>query len=436
MWFRRVLFLSLLGVLSLPVHSAAQPKGNSNFSGTSLPEPPQQKEPWIPSPAGPQLPANLISATTRLFEQGLADPRGLEYREVEIMVWKIWGRETIVKTHAWVLPGAPSAQRFAVCWNGIVYPVNSVGNEVDPSRDVEVAIKSDEEWRANQAKTSTLPVYRFRNANPHGFSIGEKVLLPIRACLLLRLGKNDLAERVWATWLAGMNAKINDDSVHLADPYLMLAMDWLWAMYDRAMSAHMSGEDSLCLVSAVMTQATAKSIRQEIGARPLLAQKPLPYYLDFLKPLTSLIQDEERRLKRSRTWSVPRDATALRQKSIMQLIDYLDEAFAIQKSYPGGIDMSDDSLVEELIRRGKDAVEPLLFALENDIRLTRSVESSRPWRYDRHIMTVYETAHQSLRRILSIGNNDEQDWETIEKGPEGRRAVAARLRALAQRLPN
>jgi hypothetical protein len=48
-------------------------------------------------------------------------------------------------------------------------------------------------------------------------------------------------------------------------------------------------------------------------------------------------------------------------------------------------------------------------------------------------MTVYETALQALRQILSIGNEHFEDWENIERGVEGRRTVAARLRAVAAR---
>ena len=156
-------------------------------------------------------------------------------------------------------------------------------------------------------------------------------------------------------------------------------------------------------------------------------------YMNFLQPLALLIQDQERRAKHPRITSVPRDAATLRQQTTVQLIDYLDEALAIQMGYPGGIDMDEDSVVAELVRRGSDAVEPLLNALENDTRLTRSVRSSRPWHRDRHFMTVYETALQALRRILSAGNDNPEDWENIEKGLEGRRTVAARLRRLAQR---
>ena len=61
-----------------------------------MPEPPSQGEPWT-APAT-KLPKFLVSATGILFEQGVADPRGCEYREVEV------GGDWIVKAHGFVLP--------------------------------------------------------------------------------------------------------------------------------------------------------------------------------------------------------------------------------------------------------------------------------------------------------------------------------------------
>lgn len=416
----------------VPEIPASQVRVPWKFAGDSIPEPPQQKSSWTPPQT--QLPPNLISATARLFEQGLADPRGMEYREIEIDLGRAWDPRFVVKTNGWILPGPTTSQRFAVCWNGLVYPIVSVGNQVDLRADIDAAIKTDEENHAKRAITDPTPFYRFRDAKPEGYSLSATSLLPIKVCLLLRLGRTDLAERVWATWTIGMDPKINDDSIHLADPYLMLAVDWTWAIFDRAINAHMRGDDRLCAISALMAVSFEKSIRQEIPMRPALRSRQYAQeYMNFLQPLALLIQDQERRAKHPRIAAVPRDAATLRQQTTVQLIDYLDEAQAIQMGYPGGIDMDEDSVVAELVRRGNDAVEPLLNALENDTRLTRSVRSSRPWHRDRHFMTVYETALQALRRILSVGNDNSEDWENIEKGLEGRRTVAARLRRLAQR---
>ena len=67
-----------------------------------LPEPPQQHRPWLPDPA---IPTNILSAAETIYEQGFPDPRGCEYREIEVAVSGVWGgKVSVVKTRGWVLP--------------------------------------------------------------------------------------------------------------------------------------------------------------------------------------------------------------------------------------------------------------------------------------------------------------------------------------------
>ena len=73
----------------------------------------------------------VVSAIKELFHDGLADPRGCEYREIEIGESGNW---LTAQTHGWVLPGNGSP-RFAVGLDGIVYPLRSVGIPVDLETD-------------------------------------------------------------------------------------------------------------------------------------------------------------------------------------------------------------------------------------------------------------------------------------------------------------
>ncbi len=110
----------LLALVVLAGLGAAPYRPAPKFEGNSIPDPPRQKEPWTPPQT--KLPRFLVSATAALFEQGMADPRGCEYREVEM------GDGTIVKTRGFVLPErAGEAGRFVVSWDGVVYPALSVG---------------------------------------------------------------------------------------------------------------------------------------------------------------------------------------------------------------------------------------------------------------------------------------------------------------------
>ena len=122
----------------------------------SLPTPPMQHEAWVtPEASAPQ---EVIEATGQLYQQGLADPRGCEYREVQVPAGcdepdgsAMFGppeqlmaqplspqprsaRELV--THGWVLPTTAGGQPYAVCWNGLVYPVHRLGPPADLRADV------------------------------------------------------------------------------------------------------------------------------------------------------------------------------------------------------------------------------------------------------------------------------------------------------------
>src|SRR5262245_461614 len=192
-----------------------RPRPSPPFRGQALPEPARQKQPWTPPKTA--LPKELLSATAALFQAGLADPRGGEYRLIEVGTGDCWsGDAGLARTHGWVLPAAKGEkQRFAVCWNGLVYPVVSVGDRADLRADVRAALEADE-----KARTRSESFYRFRHAWSEGVSIRPRTLLPVKVCLLLRLGEEELARRAWLAWTAGMRANTNDDATHLRDPYL------------------------------------------------------------------------------------------------------------------------------------------------------------------------------------------------------------------------
>ncbi len=104
----------LLGLTAICAHCAV----------LRLPVPPQQHKSWHPDPA---IPTNILSAAEMLFEQGFPDPRGCEYREIEVEVSGVWdGKARVVKTRGWVLPEKSGTNQFAICWNGLIYPVAKV----------------------------------------------------------------------------------------------------------------------------------------------------------------------------------------------------------------------------------------------------------------------------------------------------------------------
>jgi hypothetical protein len=407
---------------------------------STFPIPPRQYGAWqAPQTSSPQT---FLTATTKLFEQGLADPRGCEYRQIEIVVHSIWGGAAMVmKTHAWVLPRSGEGnQRFVVAWNGLVYPAISVGASANLKEDVLAAIEGDEAQWAKATNTFPLASYRFRLAWPEAQAVAHTSLLPLKACLLLRLGENLLAEQVWSAWTSHMDPKVNDDALLLYDPYVMLAGDWLWARFERSLCAHIRRDDRMALDDIRFLNLVRNSIAEAIAERSSFwpaAYKDnsylKSYYFAFLEPVPLLLADQERRLKEGRRReSLQNIFSRYQEKSelIAALIHELDEATAHQQGQPGGVDMSDDLIVQALIKQGDAAVEPLLIVLEQDNRLTRSVSFHRDFGKQRHIIYVYEAAYRALAAILKLSQNESiTDWEDLRRpGMEGRKAVAARLR--------
>jgi hypothetical protein len=247
--------------------TAPERKASPPFTGKELPLPPKQHASWtIPKN---DLPTNYVSATELLFQQGMADPRGCDYREIEIGTGEVWqGDGGVVKVHGWVLPGK-SVKKFAVCWNGMVYPVISVGTNADIEADMAMLV-------TNMATS-------WRSALPEALTASEKWSDSIKGCFLLRLGRADLAERLWlAQELGAVNfqnelqhlfsqtnglASTNKIELPSADPYLNWANDWAWMMFDRMICAHERGDEKLALFTARQLAVAQPQIETACAAR-------------------------------------------------------------------------------------------------------------------------------------------------------------------------
>jgi hypothetical protein len=167
------------------------------FEGATIPDPPQQRQPWTPPVTS--LPRFLVRASTTLFEQGLADPRGGDYRGIEIAVGSVWSNVGgICSTRGWVLPGAPGdSNRFAVTWSGLVYPTVSVGAPADLEADVKAledaarVLRKAGEERPGSGSAGAFGGF---GTNHEEFPVSLTGLHPIKVALLLRIGRAELAE--------------------------------------------------------------------------------------------------------------------------------------------------------------------------------------------------------------------------------------------------
>ncbi|MCW3060828.1 MAG: hypothetical protein JWQ02_2649, partial [Capsulimonas sp.] len=411
-----VLFALLLSLCAHPGRAQDSAVPSPIFLGTSLPQPPQQSSAWA-APA--DLPEPLISATRTLFEQGLADPRGGEYREISVAVGNPWsGDAGVIKTHGWVLPSADGAQKFSVCWNGLTYPTVSVGKKADLRKDILAVISTEEAAQTRQREQSpkTPYVHWTRNASSDAQTITTATFTPIKACLLLRLGEADLARRYWNAWDAGVGGNVVYGLPEKADPYLMLASDWSWSLFDRALTAHMRGDDELSTISARLLTAAAPQIESEAARRGYVLTDTSSYfppvksaYLLFLEPLPRLLADGERRLREGKRAPSLDDIKKIPNKKsrIAALIENLDQITARQWGQPGGVSLSGDLIGRALVAEGDDAVQPLIDTLAGDKRLTRSVGFGRDFHRSRYTLSVAAAAYEVITDIL----------QTTEFGP-------------------
>jgi hypothetical protein len=442
--------------------------------GGVLPTPPRQSAAWTPPPT--KLPATLVSTAEHLFQLGLADPRGCEYREIEVLVggyapeWK----DSVETTHGWVIPAAPEDPRqFGVCWNGLVYPLLSVGKTADLRADVWAAAKAEPQsnsgitgwyWRGN------FEGWHLCNPN-EARAVSCESPLPTKVCLVLRLGKIGLAETLWDHWTdVLLEAGQLPDAVsvaqqHVKDPYVTLANCWAWALSDRARAAHLRADDGLALVAAEMLAKVGPALKAEARRRGLLPSREEYAMLCGDFGCGGILADQRRRARERREKTGPAvradeypdpaefwekfhqelDRCPDKAQRIAFLIRQFEEVSSLQE--PGGLpivanvlfsgalpspdDPSQHPISVLLAAQGDDAVEPLLACLEKDDRLTRW----RPY-VATHPVGVRVFANGALERTLKLPLPEIEGQATEPGGgleSEDPEATVARVRAYWQR---
>jgi len=437
-WLTALLGCAFLTVVEL---AGAQQLQRPRFAGERLPQPPKQKVDWT-APVT-KLPESFVVATRTLFDLGLADPRGCDYRMIKLTI----GIDQPFR--GWVLPAEGKAtERFAVCWNGLVYPVTSVGEKADLKADILAAIKADKAALEDQ-KDRFLDMLRFNPTSAAGewTALTHETILPLKACLLLRIGEEELARELWSAWSDRIQ-DVNNNAEYKEKPFLVLAANWTWYAFDRALSAHIRGDDRLALLGArdllpiqKETQAaavklgvqryTTEGVRERVSKdrksrelQTFQGEVQRPLFLQTPSALPALVADQERRAKEA---PVPRQAPEPLDKAarIAALVRDLEEIQVPQFSQPGYPDFSEDQTVKRLVEQGDDAVEPLLEVLERDERLTRSVSFRRDFDPDRNIIGVYEPAYAALTAILQTSELNMAAGGNLT----GRERIAAGARA-------
>ena len=422
--------LSVKWGLSVPAAKAEPARVGLPAAAAVLPDPPRQHEPWMPPRTS--LSSALLAASATLFGQGLADPRGCEYRTIEITTGNsTGGGGERARTRGWVLPATGGEQRFAVCWNGLVYPLLTAGGPADLRQDVLAVVEPLE----RKQKGAPNRVFGTGWAVTEGGAVAADRADRLRACLLLRLGEEELARRMW-------NAAAEQPVQHDQGPYLDLATDWLWYLFDRTIGAHVRGDDAVALAGArllvraqpaVETEAARLGFprREPVGQAP--GKAPLPY-IDFGTDPADLLADQEQRTARNASTPAPLVGAAASEpvRRIMALIQALNEISEQQLGQPGGVYLPRSPTIQALAKEGDPAVAPLIDCLETDTRLTRSVHYWRNFARHRQVLPVRSAAYAALTEILKTTRfGAEPDGE-----PQGWKKLAGQLRVYWKRYQN
>lgn len=339
-----------------------------------LPIPPMQSSPW--KIASTNLPAGFESAVGKIFEAGMADPRGCDYREIEIVVGDFRSASAkTIKTHGWILPAASGMEtNFAIGWNGLIYRAVAIGSPADWKVDAAKMIRAMQPPAIPEKFVFQVGT---RARADEESSLTLNWLNPAKAALIFRLG----------------NPELVDDCAQLfpnKDPFLVLSSGYLWTAFTRVAAAHMRGDDGLAYDTATAVENARIFCGAEAKARGFELQSAIPgiglngrresvkseFYYPFLKTFPPFLNDQKRRHARQ---TPLRNPAAITNKAdrIAALIDQLENVAAVRANqYRADVDLPGDPIVKALIAEGWDAVEPLLQCCEQDTRLTRIVPTS------------------------------------------------------------
>ena len=418
----------------------ADPGGDARFYGTEIPAPPASKEKWTP-PEGPKL---LAEITELLFGLGMADPRGCEYRQIKVMTGSVWGNYdghqwntdgTPIQTHGWILPAdGNNPRRFAVCWNGWVYPVLAVGDPCNVDEDVQKQLQPLDK-KKNQNESFQRGLWTYMDAVGDQPALSYETPVPIKAILLMRIGKPELASSLWALAYKDPDVPTREPPKELKEAYEGLATTWLFSLYNRAICAQMRGDDDLALVSFQQLAGILPEVRKTDATLPNTSKPPAekedPF--DFLKEVPHYLADMERRHKeppRKSALEVGRDNFPDKAAWINALIADLEDVRAQQDGQPGWVRLDKNATVKALVQEGNDAVEPLIDCLEHDNRYTRSVHFWRDFAPYRTVLGVQEAAYSALCGIFQTSFFDIRSTgqDLTNSGPEARAKVVAAIR--------
>lgn len=338
------------------------------------PEPPMQDAPWEP-PEG--LDPALAQTVRAVYAAGFPDPRGCEYRMVEVLERSLWDEGAAVRLPMFVLPGEPAA---AIDWEGIVHRVLSLGEPADLL--AHAALVRD-------AIAAAPPDLRVATST---------------SVTLARLGMVVAVE---------------------AEPSAVdLLNGWYFRLAEHALLSFMRGDDDEAMY--------ALDVLDRVD--PLPAGTPVVATGNAYELRPAMRAELTRRIAGTTRLEIEGDRfhADLSDVPTDVLIAALDDVRARQLGQPGGLNFLREPVPRALVARGEEVVEPLLDVLERDPRLTRSVHFWRDFAPPRTMSAVYEVAYVVLANVLgwSLFDAGCTGCDLTNAGVEARERVASQMRAL------
>ena len=358
--------------------------------------PPAQHRPFTPPACN--LPPYVPKGFAALFDLGMADPRDCIYRQVKVRLADSEdGDAGLHSIHAWVYT-PPKARPQAIAWNGLVYPAEESGPPADLVADVEAMLKRDAQPSPHGPYRRGLLLEDFESAS-------HEVLLPGRAALLHRLGRGELAQRVWGQWAKTVRPDLQ------AKILLPMRYDFMWALFVRGFGAHMRGDDARAL--PYLRQSLASWNHSGTTAMDDVARAAKWLYLDQRrrqkqKPRLSALSQGRQAFPRQKDW-------------IDALIVDLENVRLGPRDASPPDPVCPDPVCRALLNEGPAAVEALLKTLARDSRLTRSVIREGPTNFRRRLFFTQDLAYELLVHIF-----DHDDfpalppWDDTSKNEQAR----------------
>ncbi len=309
--FRRLASLGCLA-LSLATSLTAQPphRPAPRFEGSRIPDPPGHDQPWTPPET--RLPKFLVTATATLFDQGLADPRGCEYRAIEVGRRQRLGRQ-LDRPDARLGPAASGRRatlRRRLERHGL--PGRLRGRRGRTWRPTSAPGRGRAEVSRRQPEASWIGL-------PPGLGLWgfheEQAVAVDSPCRSRSACCSGSAAPTWPSrsGRAGTAGTPRPDGTRpdrLRHLVPVAGVRPGLGTVDRAVCAHMRGDDDRPgrrPPAGPLQQAVAAEIRTQSLPAPRAPSAPRGRgpSIDFLGPLPALLADQERRAEGAETPAVP-----------------------------------------------------------------------------------------------------------------------------------